>query len=41
MMTLPAKDQLPARAAFYADALRLLAQEHGEETARKMLSPLA
>jgi hypothetical protein len=40
-VTRPAKQELPARAAFYNEALRLLSQERGEQTARKMLNSLA
>jgi len=40
-VTRPAKQELPARAAFYNEALRLLSQERGEATARKMLKSLA
>jgi hypothetical protein len=41
MVTSPAKDKLPARAAFYDEALRLLSLERGEDTARQMLKLLA
>jgi hypothetical protein len=39
-VTRPAKQELPARIAFFNEALRLLSQERGEETARKILKSL-
>ncbi len=41
MVTRPAKDKLPTRAAFYEEAVRLLSQERNQEAARKMLKNLA
>ncbi len=40
-VTRPAKQELPSRAAFYNEALRLLSQERDEATARRMLKSLA
>ncbi len=39
-ITAAAKDKLPARATFYAQALALLAREKGEEQALKLLGRL-
>lgn len=40
MVTCPAKSKLPGRASFYAEALRLLGEQHGPEKAAKMLKTL-
>ncbi len=41
MITHAAKDKLPARAALYQQALKLLSEERGAETAKNMLKTLA
>jgi hypothetical protein len=41
MITLAAKDKIPARAALYQQALKMLSDERGAETAKNMLKTLA